>query len=216
MKYLKFLLISSLLITCNPGKEEHDAKEQDMLAEIDSLDIQSDRKIDSILAILANDDSTLTPGQYVDIHLLLQRIIDEKAVALAKLDKMNAHMDSIEMKVGKFVKQKKASANLKKKLLQDIQRLKEELSEIKPRTLQEVVQKPIPNHLKSLSDLPPGNYRTRIDKTHILQFFIDDKGEVFVAPLVFDSTTVFINSGTPLNPKVVEQIQKIKEQLRNN
>lgn len=216
MKYLKFLLISSLLITCTPTpKEEQVSREQSLLAEIDSLDIRSDKKIDSILSILASGDTTLTPGQYVDVHLLLQKIIDEKARALEQLDRINAHMDSLETKVTEYVKKKKASADLKKKILQDIQRLKEELNEIKPRTLQEVVQKPIPNHLKSLSDLPPGNYRSRIDRTHILQFFIDEKGEVFVAPLILDSTTVF-QGGPPLNPKVAEQIQKIKEQLKNN
>jgi len=216
MRYLKFLLISSLLLTCTPAsKDEHTVKERNLLADIDSLDIRSDRKVDSILAILAKGDTSLTPGQYVDVHLLLQKIIDEKASALEQLDKINEHMDSIEYKVEEYVKKKKASAELKKKLLQDIQRLKEEINEIKPRTLQEVVQKPIPNHLKSLSELPAGNYRARIDRTHILQFFIDEKGEIFVAPLILDSTTVF-NSGTPLNPKVAEQIQKIKEQLKNN
>ncbi len=209
MKSLGFLLISSLLLTCTPVKEEK--SKSDMLSEIQKLDVQSDKTVDSILNALKTAPS-LGEEQILTIHHLLQKIIDEKTNTLMKLDEINSHMDSIETRVKEYVSKKKVSTELRKKLLVDIQELQQELNEIKPRILTEIIQKPIPNNLKSLTDLPPGNYRSRIDRTHILQFFVDEHGELFVAPLQVDSLTTF--NGAPLSPKVVEQIKKIRENLR--
>lgn len=199
------------MATCTPIDEKID---RDALAEIDSINRKNDKIVDSIMQIIGKSDTMrLDEDQILDIHILLQKIIDEKAQALAKLDEINDHMDSIEYKVDEYVKKKKASVELRQKILVDIQKLKDELNQIKPRTFIEVEQKPIPNSLKSLTELPPGNYRTRIDKTHILQFYVNEEGEIFVAPLILDSTTIF--NGPPLNPKVSEQIRKVKESLKN-
>lgn len=215
MRYSGFLLISSLVVvlSCTPSKIEERPVEEDLLAELDSLSHSSNQVIDSVLKVLAQSKDSLDEGQALSIHLLLQKIINEKAAALAKLDAINSHMDSIEYAAKEYVSKKKASKELRQRLLNDIQKLKHELNEIRPRTLNEIEQKPIPNQLKSLIELPAGNYRARIDKHHILQFFVSDAGEIFVAPLILDSTTVF--TGPPMNPKVAEQIQKIKESLKN-
>jgi len=200
------------LVTCTPVAKDDPVND---LAKLDSINRENDRVVDSIMQLLGKSDTTkLDENQVLDIHILLQKIIDEKAQALARLDEINKHMDSIEYKVDEYVKKKKASTQLRQKILTDIQKLKEELNEIKPKTLVEIEQRPIPNSLKSLTDLPSGNYRARIDRTHILQFYVNEKGEIFVTPLILDSTTVF--NGSPLNPKVLEQIRKVRESLENN
>lgn len=197
-------------MTCTPTRE--DKVDSDILKDVQSLDIKSDRQVDSILATLT-DSSMRDEEQVMGVHVFLQKIIDEKSEALKKLDQINSHLDSIQAEAEEFVSKKRASAELKRKLLADIQKLQNEIAEIKPKTLTEVIQKPIPNSLKSLTELEPGNYKTRLDRTHVLAFYVSEDGDIFVSPVIIDSTTMF--NGTPLSPKVLEQIQKIRESMKN-
>lgn len=215
MMYLKSWLpiISSILILlgCGQGKNETPESSIDSLSEV--IDDHGTKK-DSIFKVIEslNPDS-ISESDNESIHNVLDNILQERLDAIAKLDSMDQVLTSLEENAILYARKKKENKKLKRQLLREAEEIKKKLETFKPRRLKEIIHKPLPNNLNTLEGLEPGQYRTRLDKRHILKIYVDDSARIFIGNPILDSTTIF--KGKPLHPKIMEQIMEIKKKLMN-
>jgi len=207
-KCLNYLLLSSciFLFSCSKIENHHEI-------------VKPLTKTDSIIQ-LANDLKIKFNKDSININDLLGKIIKQKKGLIERLDSLDRKASDIEILAYQY--KKKQDDKVKKQLLDEINKIKNELDRIKVLAQNTIIkkdslsipEKPIGLDTKNLESLPPGNYVTRLDRTHIISIFINNKNQIYIGSPVIDSISV-ISGNIKLSPRVQKEINQIKEKLKN-
>ena len=211
IKYLKFFLVSSLLliISCKQEKAVL-VVDEDIKTEMTKED--SIRQLASDLNIQYSDTS--------NIHVILNLIIKEKQQLINRLDSLDERADEMESMAYEF--KRREDRKLRDELLAEINKVKTELQRIKNLTPDEIVKKDtfaipeekITEKTTTFEDLPPGNYITRIDKYHLISIYVKEDGEIIFSQPRLDSTTV-LKGGKKLSPRVKKELDQIRNRIND-
>ena len=216
-KFLSYSLVSSLLIisiSCDTKSPEV-VNTKEIVPSIGSGPLS---KEDSII-LLARDLNIEFDENLNSVNEILEKVINARKGLVARLDSLDERADYMETMVYEF--KRKEDAKIKKKLLAEIAQVKKELERIKilagdaiKEDSTSVPEIKVPVETETFENLPPGNYRTRLDKYRIISMYIDPEGNIFFKEPVLDSTTV-ITGGRKLNPRVQKELESIKKKIND-
>lgn len=223
-KYLKFLVVGSLLIILS-CTSENDQTVNDSIIDSAILNKKSlpMTKEDSILQLA--DELKITYNLNEDnINDVLNKILVNKKFLLKKLDSLDKRASELEYAAISY--KKKENEEIKRQLLSEIDRIKAELERIKSlagsdvsdeiviREENSIPEIKVPDIATSFENLPVGNYLVRLDKYYILSVYVSPKSEIIVGSPKLDSTTV-IRGDAELDSRIAKELKQIKERFKN-